>query len=326
MRDSAAGQRSISKAGALVVVLLLIGAGLLGYAGYQYYVSSKAKPTLTVQSGDSVYLNYTGQYSNGQIFDTSMFSVARNNATFPKGPGFTWRGNSSTYTPLQISNVGTGQVIAGMDTGILGMHANQTRFLVIPFSQGYGPLNLSLLNYTHIFQNLTMVHTVNSTRFSAVSGQQPYQGMTFKDPFWHWNDTIMSVQNGIIVYQYTPVTGMVVYPYSLNSSTTPGYSGWPVTVTGINSSANGGQGQVTVRNDVTQQMVRSAGGQNQSGSKFVLWGINSNGTMTLNFNRPVTGRTLEFTVTITYISNPATGKTAGIAGYTVYAPVSQREL
>ena len=48
-------------------------------------------------------------------------------------------------------------------------------------------------------------------------------------------------------------------------------------------------------------------------------------TLTLNFNRPVVGRTLEFTVTITYISDPTTGKTAGIAGYALYAPVSQRE-
>ncbi len=325
MRDGAAAYSRISKAGAFVLVMLLIGAGLLGYVGYQYYVSSKAKPALTVQNGDSVYLNYTGQYTNGQIFDTSMYAIAKNNASFPKGPGFAWRGNSSAYTPLQVSNVGTGQVVAGMDSGILGMHANQTRFLVISPSQGYGPLNASLLSYVHTVQNLTATHTVNTTQFISSTGQRPYSGMTFTDPFWHWNDTVMSAQNSTVVYQYTPYVGMVVYPYSLNSRTDPGYGGWPVTVTGINSSSYGGLGQVTVRNDVSAGMVKSVGGQDQNGGSFVLWSINSNKTLTLNFNRPVVGRTLEFTVTITYISDPTTGKTAGIAGYALYAPVSQRE-
>ena len=326
MRDGAPVRGRISRAGAFVIVMLLIGAALLSYVGYQYYVSSKARPALTVQNGDNVYLNYTGQYSNGQIFDTSIYSVAKNNATYPKGPGFTWRGNSSTYTPLQISNVGTGQVVAGMDSGIVGMHVNQTKFLVIPASQGYGPLNMSLLTYMPIFQHLTMVHTVNRTQFISSTGQQPYSGMTFRDPFWHWTDTIMSTQNSTVVYQYSPSAGMVIYPYSFNSSTEPGYGAWPVTVMDINSSANGGLGQITLRNDVSQQMVKNLGGQDQNGSKFVLWSINSNGTLTLNYNRPVTGRTLDFTVTITYISNPTTGKSVGKAGYVVYAPVSQREL
>lgn len=326
MRDGAAVRGRISKAGAFVLVLLLTGAGLLTYVGYQYYVSSHAKPALTVQNGDSVYMNYTGQYSNGQIFDTSMYSVAKNNATYSKGPGFVWRGNSSAYKPLQISNVGTGQVIAGMDSGIIGMHVNQTKFMVISFSQGYGPLNTSLLTYLHIFQNVTIEHTVTSARFISLTGQQPYSGMTFRDPFWHWNDTVMSAQNGTVVYQFTPRAGMVIYPYSFNSSTEPGYGGWPVTVAGINSSANGGLGYIMLRNDVTRQMVRSIGGQDQNATKFVVWSINSNGTVTLNFNRPVVGRTLEFTVTITYINNPTSGKSVGIAGYTVYAPVSQREL
>ena len=42
MNDTSGRVRRISKAGATVVVLLLIGLALVGYSGYQYFTSSKA--------------------------------------------------------------------------------------------------------------------------------------------------------------------------------------------------------------------------------------------------------------------------------------------
>ncbi|MBX8644055.1 MAG: FKBP-type peptidyl-prolyl cis-trans isomerase [Thermoplasmata archaeon] len=317
MSSSAGGSAGISRGGTMFIALLLIGAALVGYSGYQYIVSSKPVHQMTVQDGDSVLLNYTGQYTNGQVFDTSMYSVAINNGSYPKGPGFQWRGNQSNYKPLNVSDVGSGQVVQGMDQGIVGMAVNQTKTIVVPPQEGYGPLNASLLQYLPVYQNLTLVHSMNSTRFFNLYGQELHQGSTgtFTDAFWHWTDMILNDENGTVVYQYLPSEGQVVYPYSFNSTVEPGYSGWPVKVISVNSAANNGSGQVTLYNEISPSMIKALGGRNQTGSTFVLWSINSNGTVTLNYNRPVYGRTLIFTVTVTYINNPNTGKSAGVPSY-----------
>ena len=320
MNDTSGRVRRISKAGATLVVLLLVGLALVGYSGYQYFTSSKAVRQLTVQNGDSVLLKYIGQYTNGQVFDTSIYSVAVNNGSYVKGPGFQWRGNASAYTPLNVSNVGTGQVIKGMDQGIIGMHVNETRTLVIPPSEGYGPLNASLLFYLPIYQNITIVHTMNSTVFSNTFGQEPNPGVSFTDPFWHWKDSVVYNVSGTVTYDYLPNQGQTVYPYTYNSTVQPGYTGWPVRVISVDSSANNGTGRITLYNEIPISMVKNAGGRNGTSGTFTVWSLNSNGTATLNFNRPVVGRTLIFTVTVTYIYNPNTSKSAGTPSYSLVSP------
>ncbi len=324
MQDGAA-RRAISKSTVIIIALLLIGAGLIGYSAYGYFTASKAKAQLFVQAGDQVYVNYTGQYSSGLVFDTSMLSVAQNNATFPKAPGFTWRG-ASGYTPLQVSDVGAGQVVKGFDQALVGMLVNQTRTVVISPADGYGPLNGSLLAYIPIYQNISMVHTVSTSSFQSYFSESPYLGLVTTDKFWGWNVQVLNTGNGTVTYQYQPRVGMTVYPYTQNSSTTVGLSAFPVKVLSVNSAAFNGTGVIQVKNEITQSMVKLAGGKSPTGQQFIIWSVNSNGTATLNFNQPVVGRTLIFTITVTYISNPTTGKKVGIPGAVIYAADATTEL
>ena len=71
---------------------------------------------VTAEAGDSVTVNYVGSLTNGQVFDASA-----NHGT----TGFTF-------------TLGTGQVIAGWDQGIVGMKEGGKRKLVIPASLAYG--------------------------------------------------------------------------------------------------------------------------------------------------------------------------------------------
>lgn len=76
----------------------------------------------SVQSGDTVVVNYVGTLQNGQEFDNSYK-----------------RGQPFTFT------VGAGNVIAGWEEGIVGMKVGGQRVLVIPADkaygrQGYGPI------------------------------------------------------------------------------------------------------------------------------------------------------------------------------------------
>ena len=84
-------------------------------SGLQYQdivVGKGAQP----KDGDTVVVNYTGRFTNGKIFDTSV------------GPG---------KKPFSFA-LGRGQVIKGWDEGVATMHVGGKRKLVIPPDLAYG--------------------------------------------------------------------------------------------------------------------------------------------------------------------------------------------
>jgi len=65
--------------------------------------------------GDTVRVHYTGRLEDGTVFDTSL-----------------------SRRPLQFT-LGNGQVIAGVENAITGMHIGESKTTVIPVEQAYGP-------------------------------------------------------------------------------------------------------------------------------------------------------------------------------------------
>lgn len=66
-------------------------------------------------SGDRIIVHYTGKFTNGTVFDSSV----------------------SRGEPFQFV-LGSGQVIKGWDQGIVGMRVGGKRTLTIPPELGYG--------------------------------------------------------------------------------------------------------------------------------------------------------------------------------------------
>jgi len=67
-----------------------------------------------VDSGETVYVDYTGTFEDGETFDTS------------EGKG-----------PLDIL-VGSGEVISGFDKALIGMEVNEEKNIVLQPSEAYG--------------------------------------------------------------------------------------------------------------------------------------------------------------------------------------------
>src|SRR3989338_5281502 len=70
---------------------------------------------LVAETGDRVYVHYTGTFDNGEIFDSSVGKE-----------------------PLDFV-VGTGQMIKGFDAAVVGMKEGESKVVTIPPEDGYGP-------------------------------------------------------------------------------------------------------------------------------------------------------------------------------------------
>ncbi len=79
-----------------------------------YFQDTPTGTGATASKGDTLTVNYTGYFTNGTSFDSSVGKV-----------------------PLKFK-LGAGQVIAGWEEGLAGMKVGGTRKLVIPPALGYG--------------------------------------------------------------------------------------------------------------------------------------------------------------------------------------------
>src|SRR5262245_15020014 len=73
------------------------------------------------KNGDQVRVHYTGKFTDGQVFDSSV------------------GGDSLQFT------VGAGQLIAGFDRAVVGMQPGDTKTVLIPVVDAYGPYKNELV-------------------------------------------------------------------------------------------------------------------------------------------------------------------------------------
>lgn len=83
---------------------------------------------MKVEKGDFVVFNYIGKFENGEIFDTTYENIAKEAGIYTE---------DRTYGPLG-ANVGVGELISGMDEGLIGMEVGEKKTITIPPEKGYG--------------------------------------------------------------------------------------------------------------------------------------------------------------------------------------------
>src|SRR2546428_737759 len=148
--------RGVSTLWSFLGVVILIAAILGVY--YGYVVPKFAPPPLRGQSGDSVQVDYVGTFAeNGLVFDTSIQSIAKDNASYPKAFMFAWHGS---YAPLPVT-IGSGSVVPGFDTGIQGLAIGDTKTIVVPPALGYGAADPSKIFVKPLFESVPGTYTVN---------------------------------------------------------------------------------------------------------------------------------------------------------------------
>ncbi len=77
--------------------------------------TNDSNTNVTVKTGDKVQVHYTGKFNDGIVFDSS-----------------------EGRTPLAFE-VGSGQVIPGFDKALVGMKKEESKQIIIPSAEAYGP-------------------------------------------------------------------------------------------------------------------------------------------------------------------------------------------
>ncbi len=74
-------------------------------------------------------MDYVGKFTDGEVFDTSIASVAKEAGKYMEGRNY---GSGLSFT------VGAGQMIKGFDKGVVGMKVGETKTVEIPAVEAYG--------------------------------------------------------------------------------------------------------------------------------------------------------------------------------------------
>ncbi|NYT00511.1 MAG: peptidylprolyl isomerase [Methanocellales archaeon] len=93
-----------------------------------------------VKQGDDVRVDYIGKLEDGTVFDTSVKDVAAEAGIYNP---------NREYKPIEFT-VGTGQMIKGFDNGVVGMTVGESKILIIPPEEAYGPYKEELVRTIQI--------------------------------------------------------------------------------------------------------------------------------------------------------------------------------
>lgn len=269
-----------------VVLLVVIALALAAY----YALLPKPGPLpLLAQDGDDVKVDYIGYFQDtDRVFDTSLESVATDNATWPKAFSFAWR---ASWTSLSFT-IGQGTVVRGFDFGVRGLTIGEAKTIVVPPAEGYGPADPSKIMVKPLVESVPVQETMNQTAFTAKYHTNAVSGEVVMDPFWGW-PTVVIVAGDIVTVTNEPVLGEVVQPYGA----------WQARVACVDDAVNGCAGQIIVQHVLDSSAVDRIGGKTSDGRTFVITAVDvSAGTYTMNFNSETVGRTLVFQVTMVSIS------------------------
>ncbi|MFB6184461.1 MAG: peptidylprolyl isomerase [Haloarculaceae archaeon] len=84
---------------------------------------------MSIEIGDEVTFEYVAREADGEVFDTSRRAVAEETGLIDE--------QSKAYTPLTVT-VGEGELIEGLDEGLIGMAVGDEETFTIPPEKGYG--------------------------------------------------------------------------------------------------------------------------------------------------------------------------------------------
>lgn len=274
--------------GALAAVILVIVVIASSVGAYVLMDSGR-----TVQSGDLVRVNYVGKLPNGQVFDTSLYSVAIDNATYPKSLFFSFRGDQGKYSTLNFT-VGNGRMIPGFENAVLGMKVGETKTVVIPMKDAYGPANESKITTMNLTETVPIYKEMSIDAFKAYFGEAPTRGKLYTDLNYGWQVYTTNVDSRVARIQNMPTDGATYRAFDRSSD--PSY-GWNITVDVDNVNQT-----ITVHHLLDSSSAMKVKGFDETATRFFIRSVDeAAGIAVIDRNDQRLGQDLTFIITLVSI-------------------------
>jgi len=231
----------------------------------------------TARLNDTVSVDYAVWVENGSLYDTSIESYARAGGIYQPGV---------QYAPLNLT-LGTQAVIAGFEDAILGMKVGDEVNVSIPPEDAYGEYEATLQQAIPIEYGIPRTQKVPLADFFAV-----FPGFNFtlnqSVDIGGTNATILTVTNESVTLRSDPLVNQ--------SIERPAYS-MPEMVSGLTEE------YITIRRlpEEGGLYIWTDDTGNQRLAKAVQIG---DGMIMLDFNPPLAGHTLNFTIRLLNITRP----------------------
>ena len=162
------------------LLIILLGATLL---------FSGCVDQATVENGDNVSVDYVGSFVDGEVFDTSIETVANENGILNV---------VRDYAPLELS-VGARQVIPGFDEGMIGMKVGESKTVTIPPEDAYGATNPELIDAIPAEEVvptiIPRIIEVPLPEFEATFGTESQVGAIVIPPGTNYSFTVMNLSS-----------------------------------------------------------------------------------------------------------------------------------
>ncbi|MCG7844608.1 MAG: FKBP-type peptidyl-prolyl cis-trans isomerase [Methanomassiliicoccales archaeon] len=277
----------------VLIVVLMVSASTVVIILYQGGQSEETSSDVVV-NGQVINVDYIGKLVDGRVFDTSFYSVASNDALYPKSLSFTLRENT-TYKPLAFT-VGGGQMISGFDAAVVGMKVGETRTVTLTPAEAYGEMDEAKLISFDLLETVPLLETFTASAFLSEYGVSPVAGMTVTDPDWGWSATVLDYNEQVnrVTVKNVPTLNALYHIYGTTT-------GWDVLVSDIDSATD----QITVEHQLTDADSDMIKGMYGSSTFFITQVDEANGTAVMNFNGELLGKSLVFTITVVSILDDA---------------------
>jgi FKBP-type peptidyl-prolyl cis-trans isomerase 2 len=281
--------------GSVLKAIILVAIFAVAYWGAFVLVRPNLPQAFTppiAETSDFIEVDYIGTFpGTGKVFDTSIESVARDNATFPKAASFSYRsGPGGRYAPLQFTmgcTPGSLCPLPAFQNAILGMHVGESRIVTLTPEEAYGLPDPSRIRTRPLREEVVVTETMNKTEFGGRFAVAASDGAIVKDLTWGWNVSVR-VAGDLVTIRHSPLLGEIV---------TVGQR-WQAEVVSIDDAANGGRGAITVQHLLTTADVNAWVAEDTEGNFIVVALDRDAGTFTVDYNQEVVGKSLVFELTL----------------------------
>ncbi|MFQ6106547.1 MAG: FKBP-type peptidyl-prolyl cis-trans isomerase [Thermoplasmata archaeon] len=290
-----------------LIVLAVVGAFVVYQAVMLAMEASTGSTPEVVERTDTIEFDYIGSFEDGRVFGTSYKSVADDNVSYPKSLNFTYPPDGN-FKPV-LSTIGGGFIEPGaapflgminkgkaLENALLGMRVGETRMVVLQPEEAYGETNTSRLETRSLKETIPQYEEMTTTAYSQRFSEEgpPFEGKSLKDPFWGWDVYVyyLNRTNDLVIIRHNPAPGMVVRPYT----------NWETLVENVDSTANGGLGEITVRHELAPEDANRVLGDSIH-ERFIVASVDLNdGTFVADFNDERAGKILYLRITLVSIS------------------------